>query len=229
MAGLWIAGLLLWMHARPGETRPVLPLRPPGALPERLFLGQCLRCGLCVRACPYDTLVMADIGEGVAAGTPAFRARSIPCEMCQEIPCVKACPSGALDPQLTDITKARMGIAVLADQESCLAFLGLRCEVCYQVCPVMNKAISVEMRPNTRSGTHALFLPVVHTDHCTGCGKCEKACVLEEAAIRVLPVGAVKGELGAHYRLGWKEKEKAGKSIIPELLSFPARKPGGVP
>ena len=33
---------------------------------------------------------------------------------------------------------------------------------------------------------HAMFLPTVHSEHCTGCGKCEKACVTEEAAIKVL-------------------------------------------
>ena len=36
---------------------------------------------------------------------------------------------------------------------------------------------------------------------------------MEEAAIRVLPARLAKGEIGRHYRLGWKEKEKAGKSL----------------
>ena len=48
----------------------------------------------------------------------------------------------------------------------------------------------------------------------TGCGKCERACVLEEAAIKILPLDLAKGELGHHYRLGWEEKEKAGKSLV---------------
>ena len=38
-------------------------LRPPGALPEAEFLGACLRCGLCVRDCPYDTLKLAQITD----------------------------------------------------------------------------------------------------------------------------------------------------------------------
>ncbi|WP_130472048.1 ferredoxin-type protein NapG [Candidatus Magnetaquicoccus inordinatus] len=226
MVKLALAGLLLWLHVRSSEAKTSVTLRPPGALPEKEFLGACLRCGLCVRACPYNTLELADVGNGVATGTPFFRARNIPCEMCQDIPCVKACPSGALNPSLQDITKARMGLAVLADQENCLAFLGMRCEVCFQVCPVMQKAIRLEMRPNTRSGSHALFLPVVDSAHCTGCGKCEKGCVLTEAAIRVFPRELVKGELGSHYRLGWKEKEKAGAPLVPELMHFPVRRPG---
>jgi ferredoxin-type protein NapG len=65
----------------------------------------------------------------------------------------------------------------------------------------------------------------VHSDHCTGCGKCEKACVLDEAAIKVFPVSQAKGRSGEHYRLGWEEKRKAGAALIPEPLQLPARRP----
>ncbi|MBF0294825.1 MAG: ferredoxin-type protein NapG [Magnetococcales bacterium] len=227
--GLGLAGLALALGAGSARALPVWAIRPPGALTEEAFLGRCLRCGLCVRSCPYDILHLAEPGSGVAPGTPYFVGRDKPCEMCPEIPCVKACPSGALDPGLTDIAKARMGLAVLADQETCLAYLGLRCEVCFQVCPLLGKAITIENRLNVRSGKHVHFLPVVHAEHCTGCGKCEKGCVLQEAAIRVLPRTAVKGALGAHYRVGWEEKKKAGHALIPEPLSLPVRRPGEGP
>ena len=59
----------------------------------------------------------------------------------------------------------------------------------------------------------------------TGCGKCEHACVLEVAAIKVFPKDSVKGELGKHYRLGWEEKEKAGESLIKDVLDLPDRLP----
>jgi ferredoxin-type protein NapG len=134
--------------------------------------------------------------------------------MCEDIPCVKACPTGALDHELTDIDDARMGLAVLIDEENCLNFQGLRCDVCYRVCPSIDKAITLEMQHNARSGKHAMFIPTVHSDACTGCGKCEKACVLEEAAIKVLPTRLAKGELGHHYRWGWEEKQKAGGSLV---------------
>ena len=39
---------------------------------------------------------------------------------------------------------------------------------------------------------------------------------IEEAAIKVLPMDIAKGLLGRHYRLGWKEKQNAGKSLIEE-------------
>jgi ferredoxin-type protein NapG len=178
-----------------------------------------------VRACPYNTLRLAELGDGVVSGTPYFTGRKVPCEMCQDIPCVKACPSGALDPQLKDIDRARMGLAVIVDQETCLNYQGLRCDVCYRVCPAIDKAITLDVRHNERTQKHAMFIPIVHSEHCTGCGKCEKSCVLEEAAIKVLPLKQAKGELGRHYRLGWKEKEKAGRALGPEVLEFPVRRP----
>jgi ferredoxin-type protein NapG len=48
-----------------------------------------------------------------------------------------------------------------------------------------------------------MFVPVVHSDYCTGCGLCEAACPTDEAAIRVLPPKLVEGKIGEHYRLGW--------------------------
>ena len=209
-----LAGLGLASYTRQAMSLPANAIRPPGALEEKDFLGACVRCGLCVRDCPYDTLRLAQPGENVALGTPYFVAREIPCEMCEDIPCIVACPTGALDHNLTEIDDARMGLAVVVDQESCIAFRGLRCEVCFNVCPVRNKAITLEMQHNERSGKHALFIPVVHSSDCTGCGKCEQACILEEAAIKVFPLHLAKGMLGRHYRLGWKEKEKAGGSLV---------------
>ena len=227
--GVGMLGLGLGLYAKQAKALPPLALRPPGALPENDFLGACIRCGLCVRDCPYNILELAKPETPVATGTPYFTARNLPCEMCEDIPCVKACPTTALDHQLTDINKAKMGLAVLIDHETCLNFLGLRCDVCYRVCPVIDKAITLEMVPNQRTGRHAMFLPTVHSEHCTGCGKCEKSCVLEEAAIRVLPPKLAKGELGHHYRVGWEEQKKAGHSLMDEskMIDLPDRLPEG--
>ncbi len=205
--------------ALPSVARPAQALRPPGALAEEAFLGACVRCGLCVRDCPPQNLKLSDWGDflhkdwatSVAVGTPYFEARNIPCEMCEDIPCVQACPTGALDHGLTDITQARMGVAVLIDEENCLNFLGLRCDVCYRVCPVIDQAITLEKVNNPRSDRHAMLLPTVHADACTGCGKCEKSCVLEEAAIKVLPTSLARGELGHHYRKGWEADNQSGR------------------
>ncbi|MGE5546339.1 MAG: ferredoxin-type protein NapG [Solirubrobacterales bacterium] len=220
------AGLLAMLVAVPARRRAeAVALRPPGALAETDFLSACVRCGLCVRDCPYDTLKLSEAGDGPALGTPYYRARQVPCEMCEDIPCVAACPTGALDKKLTDITESRMGTAVLVGHETCLNYLGLRCDVCYRVCPMIDKAITLERHHNERTGKHAMFIPTVHSDKCTGCGKCEKGCVLDEAAIKVLPHALAVGELGKHYRLGWKEKEKAGKALIDDIIDLPDRVP----
>jgi ferredoxin-type protein NapG len=200
--------------AQESLARPAQALRPPGARAEADFLGACVRCGLCVRDCPPQNLKLSTgrgTGRGVAVGTPYFDARDVPCEMCEDIPCVKACPTGALDHALKDIAQARMGLAVLIDQENCLNFLGLRCDVCYRVCPLIDKAITLQKTSNPRSDRHAMLLPTVHSDACTGCGKCEKSCVLEQAAIKVLPIAVAKGELGHHYRKGWESDNRSGK------------------
>jgi len=173
-------------------------------------------------------LPLAKLGHDTAPGTPYFFARTDPCEMCEDIPCVKACPTNALDHDLTDIEEAQMGLAVLSDQETCIAFRGLRCEVCFNVCPLRGKAITLDYEHNKRSGKHARFIPVVHSEACTGCGLCEKACILDEAAIKVFPIELAKGELGKHYRFGWKEKEQAGKSLVTPDLEHRYNLPEGV-
>jgi ferredoxin-type protein NapG len=119
-----------------------------------------------------------------------------------------------------------MGVAVLIDQQTCLNFLGLRCDVCYRVCPLIDEAITLELDHNERTGKHTRFLPTVNAEACTGCGKCEAACVLEVAAIKVLPTAVARGQLGRHYRLGWEEKAKAGESLIQGIIDLPDRMPG---
>lgn len=221
--GAGILGLSLTVMAKKARALPAPALRPPGALADADFLSACVRCGLCVRDCPYDTLRLARLGDDVAPGTPYFFARDIPCEMCENIPCVAACPTGALNKTLTDIKQAKMGVAVLVGHESCLNFLGLRCDVCYRVCPLIGEAITLETHHNARTGKHAVFIPTVHTEKCTGCGKCEKSCVLEEAAIKVLPTRLALGEIGGHYRLGWEEKRKKGEALIKDTIELPKR------
>ncbi|MCP3671496.1 MAG: ferredoxin-type protein NapG [Gammaproteobacteria bacterium] len=225
--GVGLMGVGVGLYSEKASSLPALAIRPPGALPEDEFLNACIRCGLCVKDCPFDMLLLGQMGNGVAAGTPFFTARDAPCEMCEDIPCIKACPTNALDHSLTNIEDARMGLAVLVDQKTCVAFLGLRCEICYNACPVQGKALTLNYEHNARSGKHALFIPVVHEDYCTGCGICEKVCILEEAAIKVLPNHLAKGKLAGHYRIGWEEKAKAGKSLVTPDIEHKYNLPEG--
>lgn len=175
--------------------------RPPGALKDGDFAAACARCGQCVTACPYDTLSLAGANGAVPMGTPYFDPERIPCYMCEDMPCVKACPTGALDKALESIADARMGVAVI-DPSSCLSYQGLRCEICYRDCPVQGKALTVDPNPRQIS-RHAMFIPVIHPDKCTGCGMCVKSCPTDRPAIRIADRKAVLGEIGRHYRLGW--------------------------
>jgi ferredoxin-type protein NapG len=217
--GLAATGGLVWTHALSGAQATELALRPPGALAPDEFLATCIKCGQCVEACPFDALELAQADDASALGTPSFEPRETPCYMCEDVPCIRECPTGALAKE-TPIEDARMGLAVITDQETCLAYQGLRCEVCYRVCPVIGRAISLEFRPQERTGKHAFFIPVVNSDFCTGCGMCEHACVLEESAIRVLPHKIAQGKVQENYRFGWTEtpriSEDFGGAETPE-------------
>jgi len=225
--GLTALGGLLWSGYSDEVKASPLVLRPPGALPEEDFLKACIKCGLCAEACVNrdsnknrdgskrdGTIQMAKGGDHKLIGTPFFVPTDTPCYMCDDIPCVPVCPSGALDkPSLLDkkgeldINKARMGLAVV-HKESCIAFWGIQCDACYRACPLLDEAISLEYQKNDRTGKHAFLLPVVHSDVCTGCGLCEAACVTEKPAIFVLPIEHSTGRAGSHYVKGWDKKDQ---------------------
>ncbi len=211
--GIAALGGFVWSAYVDEVTASSLMLRPPGALSEIDFLRTCIKCGLCVEACPFDTLMLAKPGDHKPLGTPYFIPRDIPCYMCKDIPCVPVCPTGALnEASLTkdsklDINLADMGVAVI-DAESCIAFWGIQCDACYRACPLLGVALTIEYSKNERTGKHAFMKPVVHSDPCTGCGMCEKACVTEKASIFVLPREIAKGKAGSHYIKGWEKDDE---------------------
>ena len=230
--GLAALGGMLWSGYADSVKASPLVLRPPGALAEKDFLTACIKCGLCAEACVNrdtnidketglqrpGTLQMAKGGDPLLIGTPFFIPTDVPCYMCEDIPCVPVCPSGALDmasllneKEELDINKATMGLAIV-HKESCIAFWGIQCDACYRACPLLDEAITLEYQKNDRTGKHAYLLPVVQDDACTGCGLCEQACVTEEPAIFVLPNDIAKGKAGDHYVKGWdaKDQERVG-------------------
>ncbi|KIM08414.1 MAG: quinol dehydrogenase [Sulfurovum sp. FS08-3] len=210
--GLATLGGLVWGAYVDEVTANKLMLRPPAALDEADFLRQCIKCGLCVEACPFDTLQLARAGSNKPLGTPYFEPRDVPCYMCPEIPCVPVCPTGALDITKVstnnelDINKAQMGVAVV-DAKNCVAFWGIQCDACYRACPLLDKAIYLEYSKNERTGKHAFLKPIVDSDFCTGCGLCERACVTQKAAIFVLPREVALGKVGDHYIKGWDSSD----------------------
>lgn len=147
-------------------------LRPPGALSEKEFLDKCIKCNKCLQICPYDSIVPAGLEYGTSYGTPIIIARDIPCYLCMLCPPI--CPTGALDNNLVEKEKVKMGIAVL-NEETCLPFKGVICRACFENCPIFRKAIILKDE----------MFPKVVEEHCVGCGICEKVCPVEGSAIIV--------------------------------------------
>lgn len=152
-------------------------LRPPGAVPEAMFAGKCIRCGRCVESCPYRCIKLLDIRHGVFAGTPLIAVADIPCYLCMR--CVNVCPTGSLQPVAQEAT--RMGRAVI-NKFTCGAWSGLAlCRTCYDVCPFKGRAIVLQE-----------LMPIVLRESCTGCGLCTHACPITAAdqskAINIEPL-----------------------------------------
>jgi len=66
------------------------------------------------------------------------------------------------------------------------------CQVCYEQCPLPEKAITLtDVKVTTAGGTSiTVKQPHVNMDLCIGCGICQNKCpVSDQAAIRVTSVG----------------------------------------
>ncbi|HMK55041.1 MAG TPA: 4Fe-4S dicluster domain-containing protein [Dissulfurispiraceae bacterium] len=154
-----------------------MKLRPPGARAERHFIASCIRCGKCAQVCPYRSIKVASILDGLTMmGTPFIKAREVPCYLCMKCPPV--CPSGALDRNLRQKQDVRMGTAVI-NKNTCLPWQGTLCRSCYENCPVFDEAIVMDGE----------LRPVVDEKKCIGCGICENVCPVDQAAITVRPRG----------------------------------------
>lgn len=164
-------GLDLPIPGAPPPRSNAIPLhRPPGAVEENLFLDRCTRCGECAKACPHDAIIEASPRMRHAAATPTINAAIAPCYLCDELPCVAACPEEALLPGIPP----RMGTASIK-QVDCLAYQKQFCTVCYEHCPVEG-AITLD------NGK-----PTIHADVCTGCGICVHVCPAPMNAVLYVP------------------------------------------
>ncbi|HEY9071120.1 MAG TPA: 4Fe-4S dicluster domain-containing protein [Candidatus Ozemobacteraceae bacterium] len=155
-------------------------LRPPGALPEGDFLETCTRCGKCVSACPHFVIRRVPLPDSFDEGTPFLSPRDVYCRLCDDLPCITACPSGALRRPSQGQT-AHIGIA-RTDAAACLRRNGEACTACVSACPDRFAALSL-----TGSATP----PAVDASRCSGCGACEAACpVRPDPAITVHPTAS---------------------------------------
>ncbi len=96
-------------------------LRPPGAVAEDDFLALGIKCGQCLQVCPYHSIELADMAKGHGIGTPYIDPLERGCYLCKALPCVLACPSGALDHHTEKPVQVEMGVAVLKYSNKCIA------------------------------------------------------------------------------------------------------------
>jgi ferredoxin-type protein NapF len=144
------------------------PLRPPGAIREHLFTGQCMRCGNCIRVCP-SKIIHPDTGQSGVLGflSPVVRYETDYCNKdCSA--CTKVCPSRALQPlNLEQKQKYVIGTALL---DSALCLYGTSdCRACINACNF--DAIKIYFDKKAYES-----YPVVNPSKCNGCGACEVRC-----------------------------------------------------
>lgn len=173
-------GLGLWAERNGRARAENAPLRPPGAIEEDEFSGQCVRCGNCIRTCP-SKIIHPDTGQAGVAGllAPIVRYEKEYCvEECNA--CTKVCPSGALQ-NLNLKQKHRYVIGeALLDASLCFLVRGVNdCDICVRSCPF--DAVQIYWDEDLY-----VAYPVVDPLKCNGCGACEVYCPTGDVkAIRV--------------------------------------------
>lgn len=177
-----LVGLIGAAALRRAAAQATPSLRPPGAVPEDLFGGLCVRCGNCVRACPTEILfpAVADVPLPWLL-TPVVRFGEKYClETC--VRCTEVCPSGALARLIPQRKAAHpMGLAEV-DLTLCLRAQDQECALCRARCPY--DAIRYVF-----SEEEYISVPRVDPRRCPGCGACEVACPTTPAkAIVVRPL-----------------------------------------
>lgn len=108
-----------------GETQPGGP-RGPGFT---LDLARCVGCGACVLACRMENQLpsrvswrrVLQVNQPRLLGAPTYHL-SVACHHCENPPCAKACPSGALK-------KGPDGLVML-EADRCIG-----CRYCEMACP----------------------------------------------------------------------------------------------
>ena len=183
-----------------------VPVRPPGSIPERLFLEECIRCGQCIQVCPNNVLRPMGVDHGLLAlWTPEVQANRAGCEpSCNR--CGQVCPTGAIRAlSMEEKAVARMGLAVV-DPQTCLPHAGREaCQLCVDDCAAAGYRAIEFVRVGTEVDELGLpvvgsgyMAPVVLADRCVGCGLCQARCYTINVKLkRLLHQSAIQVEAGA--------------------------------
>ncbi len=184
VGGIASAAAISNTKASAGDSGGTPTVRPPGSVPEELFLRMCVRCGECLQACPNDVLQPSTFELGLdGLWTPQVAADWSGCEpSCSN--CGQVCPTGAIRSlPLEEKRSARMGLAVV-DRQTCLPYAGHSdCQLCVDECTTagydaiefvrVGTELDEEGQPIADSG---FLTPVVLAERCVGCGLCQTRC-----------------------------------------------------
>ena len=187
-------------------TKRVPLLRPPGAITERQFLQDCTRCDKCIHACPKDAIVKAPKKFGfLVMGTPYIDPIKNPCVMCDDLPCISACPDSALLP-VDSPGEVNMGYAIL-DKKKCQAYGDTFCQQCIIDCPIPG---AITQNKDQQ--------PEFHKKICTGCGVCVRSCstVNIPVAIKVKPLMVIEQQVRKKQIEEEQKRFEAEKKILEQ-------------
>lgn len=183
----------------------LLPVRPPGSVPEREFLQMCIRCGECFKACPNNVLQSLGFEQGLEGlWTPAVKANWAGCESSCNA-CGQVCPTGAIRAlPLEEKKVARMGLAII-NQQTCLPIAGrAACQLCVDECINAGYNAIEFIRVGTQVDEFGqpledsgFLAPQVQAEKCVGCGLCQTRCYgINVAEKKLLAQSAIIIEAG---------------------------------
>lgn len=143
---------------------------PPNPSPQ--FFELCTGCKECVYSCPYVVLFPVTLPEK-SQEYPFLDPNAKACKLCEDYPCISACPEGALLP-FEKLTKPKFGKAVGIHQ-NCINSKTeqLTCNSCETSCPIPK---TVKFIGN---------LPIFSQKSCIGCGLCVEVCPSFPKAIQI--------------------------------------------
>ncbi len=173
-------------------------IRPPGALPEDMFLKTCVKCGECMKVCLTNALQPTFTQAGLEGlWTPVLVPRLGYCEFYCTL-CSQVCPTGAIRKiSIEEKQKIRIGLAFF-DKNRCIPYaFGRNCGVCEEHCPAPGKAIKFvsEEGIDEKGNRFTLKKPRVDPVLCIGCGICENKCpLIDKAGIRITSINESRSD-----------------------------------